>query len=152
MRTLADPRDRDAIVRRLRALRPESVRRWGSLTAPEVVCHLADALRMALGTRATTPDSSAFRRTILKWIVLRAPLRWPAGIATSPELDSRGAGTPPTAFDADHAELLALVERVVAAAPSTAKVPHPYFGRMTEAEWMRWAWLHLDHHLRQFGC
>jgi len=30
--------------------------------------------------------------------------------------------------------------------------PHPIFGWMSEASWMRWAYLHTDHHLRQFGA
>jgi hypothetical protein len=25
------------------------------------------------------------------------------------------------------------------------------FGRMSQAAWLRWAYLHMDHHLRQFG-
>jgi hypothetical protein len=29
--------------------------------------------------------------------------------------------------------------------------PHPMFGRMTTVQWQRWGWLHMDHHLRQFG-
>jgi len=29
--------------------------------------------------------------------------------------------------------------------------PHPIFGQMTRAEWLRWGYLHTDHHLRQFG-
>jgi len=29
---------------------------------------------------------------------------------------------------------------------------HPIFGQMTEKEWMRWGYLHSDHHLRQFGA
>jgi hypothetical protein len=28
---------------------------------------------------------------------------------------------------------------------------HPIFGKMSETDWMRWAYLHVDHHLRQFG-
>jgi Protein of unknown function (DUF1569) len=28
---------------------------------------------------------------------------------------------------------------------------HPLFGRMSASSWMRWAYLHADHHLRQFG-
>jgi hypothetical protein len=30
-------------------------------------------------------------------------------------------------------------------------MPHPMFGAMTTLEWMRWGYLHTDHHLRQFG-
>jgi hypothetical protein len=25
------------------------------------------------------------------------------------------------------------------------------FGAMTRGDWLRWGWLHMDHHLRQFG-
>ena len=28
---------------------------------------------------------------------------------------------------------------------------HPIFGHVSEAAWLRWAYLHMDHHLRQFG-
>jgi hypothetical protein len=28
---------------------------------------------------------------------------------------------------------------------------HPMFGGMTAKDWMRWGYLHADHHLRQFG-
>jgi len=29
--------------------------------------------------------------------------------------------------------------------------PHPIFGAMKPWDWMRWGYLHADHHLRQFG-
>lgn len=28
---------------------------------------------------------------------------------------------------------------------------HPVFGRLNITEWGRFAWIHMDHHLRQFG-
>jgi hypothetical protein len=28
---------------------------------------------------------------------------------------------------------------------------HPIFGPMSDAAWLRWGYLHMDHHLRQFG-
>ena len=30
--------------------------------------------------------------------------------------------------------------------------PHPFFGRLTPAEWAIQQYKHLDHHLRQFGA
>jgi hypothetical protein len=59
-------------------------------------------------------------------------------------------GSLATDFDADRAELLPLTERFEA--PGAAARPaRPIFGRMTQAEWMRWGYLHTDRHLRQFG-
>jgi hypothetical protein len=45
----------------------------------------------------------------------------------------------------------ALVGHLVAQAASFAWPPHPLFGPMSRAAWLRWGYLHLDHHLRQFG-
>ena len=28
---------------------------------------------------------------------------------------------------------------------------HPIFGPLTTSQWMRWGYLHVYHHLRQFG-
>ena len=47
MPTLLDATDRDAILQRLHKLQPSAQPRWGKLTAPKMVCHLADALRVA---------------------------------------------------------------------------------------------------------
>ena len=53
MKTLAREGDKAEIVRRLRTLRPDSVRRWGRMSVHQMVCHLADALRMANGEKST---------------------------------------------------------------------------------------------------
>jgi len=43
-------------------------------------------------------------------------------------------------------------ELVTAPARSFDWQPHPRLGRMSEREWLRWGYLHMDHHLRQFGA
>src|ERR671913_2128426 len=112
MRTLARERDTAEILRRLRALRPDSERRWGRMSAHQMVCHLADAMGMGMGRKRVSPATSLLHRTVLKWIVLYAPVRWPPGIVTRPEIDQQISGTPPVEFAADVAELEALVDVV----------------------------------------
>ena len=69
-----------------------------------MVCHLADTFRMALGQKAATAPSGTLQRTVVKWVALYAPLRWPPGITTAPELDQLGEiATRPTDFAADLA-------------------------------------------------
>ncbi len=152
MKSLARPRDRAEILHRLRTVRPESVRRWGRMSAHQMVCHLSDALRMGTGHKAVSEATSLFHRTILKWIVLYLPLRWPPGILTRPEIDQELGGTRPRDFAGDVARLEALLELVTAQSRSFDWQPHPIFGRMSDAAWLRWGYLHLDHHLRQFGA
>jgi hypothetical protein len=115
----------------------------------QMVCHLIDALRMATGEKRVSDDTTTLRRTLVKWIVLYAPLKWPAGILTRPEIDQEQGGTRPVNFDVDVAELEALVGSF-SRNPKFIPV-HPIFGSMSRANWMRWAYLHIDHHLRQFG-
>ncbi len=149
--TLARQSDKDEILRRLKALDAGSVRRWGRMSAHQMVCHLADALRMAAGRKLARPSGGLFAHTALKWVVLYVPLRWPAGIPTSPEIDQQREGTPPREFATDVAELEALLELV--SSPARRLHPdHPRFGRMSDRAWLRWAYLHTDHHLRQFGA
>jgi hypothetical protein len=60
-------------------------------------------------------------------------------------------GTPPAEFESDRRRLRALVERFAAQPPDFVFAPHPMFGAMSHDDWMRWGYLHADHHLRQFG-
>ena len=152
MKSLARERDRAEIQRRLKSVTTESQRRWGRMSVHQMVCHLADTFRMALGHKAATAPCGLLQRTVIKWMALYAPLRWPPGITTSPELDQLGViATPPTDFAADLAQVEALMRLMIAETRSLT-LPHPVFGPMSEAAWLRWGYLHTDHHLRQFGA
>src|SRR3954469_12704242 len=88
----------------------------------------------------------------LKWGALWLPIPWPHGFETRPEMDQEIGGTPPVEFERDREELLSLMDRFTCEAPQPKFYPHPFFGQMTRKELMRWAYLHMDHHLRQFGA
>src|SRR6187397_150557 len=51
MRTVADPEVVQSLKARLEMLRPDSARRWGTMTPQEMLCHLGDAAAMVLLTR-----------------------------------------------------------------------------------------------------
>jgi len=152
MKTLARPRDKAEILLRLKALHPESPRRWGRMSAHQMICHLNDSFRMAMGQKAVSPATSLLQRTLVKWIALYLPLRWPAGIPTRPEIDQECGGTRPADFAADVAQLEALTAMVTAPARSFQWQSHPVFGPLSDATWLRWSYVHMDHHLRQFGA
>jgi uncharacterized protein with PQ loop repeat len=149
--TLADAGCRLETLARLRALRSDSVRRWGRMTPHQMVCHLIDCNRMALGEVVVTATPTRVPRAILKWVSLYTPLPWPAGIPTNPELDQEVDGTRPSGFAEDAAALEATVERLTSRAGRGFWPRHPDFGAMSEDDWYRWAYLHMNHHLRQFG-
>jgi hypothetical protein len=141
----------EPLERRLARLTPDTPRRWGRMTAPEVVCHLSDSFRAMLGERAVEQSFpwSPARRRLIRFVALKTPLPWPKGVPTLEEVNPHREGTRPAAFDRDRAELVALLRRFVA--PEAAYAAHPMFGTMSRSEWMIWTFRHVDHHLRQFG-
>jgi hypothetical protein len=122
------------------------------MSAHQMVCHLSDCFRMATGRKQVSEATGLLQRTVVKWVALYAPLPWPAGILTRPEVDQEIGGTSPIEFAADVAGLEALLDVVTAQAAAAGPPVHPIFGRMTNADWLRWGYLHMDHHLRQFGA
>jgi hypothetical protein len=105
--------------------------------------------RAALSEKYISPSTSLFKRTILKPLALWVPISWPHGFKTRPEMDQRQSGTPPTDFASDLEELRSLLERFCAWEAAFAS--HAMFGQMSKTERLRYAYLHMDHHLRQFG-
>jgi hypothetical protein len=151
MKTLAREGDAQEILRRLQTLRPDSARRWGRMSAHQMVCHLNDSFRMAAGEKPCAYTDRPVPGIVVKWIALYAPFRWPEGIATVPEVDQECGGTRPLEFSSDLAETARHVRRCSTRSITWA-VTHPIFGGMSERDWLRWGYLHADHHLRQFGA
>jgi hypothetical protein len=152
MKTLARERDRNEILGRIRRLRADDVRRWGRMSAHEMVCHLNDSFCMMAGDKFVRRNTGALQAVFLKWFALYVPLPWPSGIVTSPELDPQLDGTRPIEFTADLARLTSLVEAAARSVRAAGWPVHPIFGSMSRRDWFRWAYLHTDHHLRQFGA
>jgi hypothetical protein len=152
MNSLARPHDKAAILKRLQTVRPDSARRWGQMSAHQMICHLGDGYRMATGQKTVSPATSLLQRTIIKWVALYLPIPWPPGILTRPEIEQGIGGTCPGDFAADRAEVVRLVELLTRPERHFEWPSHPIFGRLSEKAWLRWAYLHMDHHLRQFGA
>ena len=151
MKTMARAQDKEEIVRRLRTIRADSGRRWGRMSAHQMICHLSDSFLAVTGQRHISPASGLLQRSVIKWVALYAPLKWPRGVPTRPEVDQEVGGTKPSHFAADVTQLEMLVE-LITTRKGCFGPTHPIFGNMSDTDWMRWAYLHMDHHLRQFGC
>ena len=95
-------------------------------------------------------STTLFKRTIYKWVALWLPFHWPHGIKTRPEMDQLQGGTPPAEFASDLEKLRILFNRFCTSEVEFA--PHATLGQMSRSERMRHAYLHMDHHLRQFGA
>jgi hypothetical protein len=150
MKTLANERDRDELLHRLSKVRPDSQSRWGIMSAHQMICHLTDSFRAASSEKHISSSSTLFKRTIYKWAALWVPLQWPHGVKTRPEMDQQHGGTQPVEFTSDVEKLRILFDQFCGWKGEFA--PHAMFGLLSKTERMRHAYLHMDHHLRQFGA
>ncbi len=151
MKSLANNLDKQEVLQRLRLVKPESARRWGKMTSSQMVCHLNDSFKSVIGERPVSSVSNILGPNLIKWIARYLPIHWPHGVPTRPENDQETGGTRPTEFAADVRELEELVDRLTRGEKDFSWGRHPLFGAMPDREWLRCGYLHMDHHLRQFG-
>lgn len=150
MKDIGNPAVQRNILLRIKRLSPEDEARWGKMTVQQMICHLNDGYRAVLSERKLAPVDMGIPRPLLKWIALRVPMRWPKGVPAPREIAQGLGGTPPVDFEQDRTQLVRSINEFCARVPAP-KMMHPLFGRMSPRDWMRWAYLHADHHLRQFG-
>jgi hypothetical protein len=75
-------------------------------------------------------------------------VKWPAGVKTRPEVEQGVGGTLPGEFESDRRNLIMAVERFAATNRDFEWAQYPTFGELSASEWLRWGYLHPDHHLR----
>jgi hypothetical protein len=148
MKTLARVEDVAEIRTRIGELLPTDTARWGLMSVGEMVCHVREAYSLAMGEWIASPIKVRLGGPVLKWMALRVPTQWPKGVPTVPELKP-GNAVAPMEYEHDVAGLVAALERFVLLREN--RNAHAFFGQMEPWDWMRWGYLHADHHLRQFG-
>ncbi len=151
MKSLANSEDRSDLLVRVTSLRADSQRRWGKMSAHQMLCHLNDAFLICMGERQVSPATGIFQRTVIKFGALYAPIKWPKGFPTRPEMEQGVGGTAPIEFETDRSTLIKTMERFWSPECDRTRNPHPVFGDLRDREWLRWGYLHVDHHFRQFG-
>jgi len=150
MDTLFDVAQRDRILGRIDALRPDSPRGWGKMDAAQMMSHCA------LGLEAATGDAVLHSNFMAKLI---GPLF--KGAMLGPKPFSKDSPTHPLLvldkakcdFAKEKTRLVAVVRKFHDGGPvSAAKYKHSFVQKLTGDEWGVLQWKHLDHHLRQFGA
>ncbi len=117
------------------------------MTASEMICHLSDQLRIALGEIPAKLIEGPLNYPLFKQLVIYV-LPWPKGKTKSPPEAKLSA---PASWQGDLDELKNLVERFGSEDEKKEWPDHPVFGRMNGKLWGALSYKHFDHHLRQFG-
>lgn len=148
-KTVFDPEARASLISRMEGLPADRKPLWGKMNAPRMLCHVSDAVRVALGDiTVTSKGKSAFANPLVRFLAIYV-LPWPKGkMDTAVEMLTSS----PTDRDADLASFRALLDRIGARGPGGSWPAHPLFGRMSGKTWGDLTYRHLDYHLRQFGA
>jgi hypothetical protein len=152
MTSLDQPGIVETTLRRCDGLAMETPAQWGVMTAHQMVQHLSAAMRGASDGEPLASIPSPMKNPVARFMALRSGIRWPKSVPTLPQLETKGKPKPdPAGFDQDLAGLRADLVRFAALDQTALSPIHPIFGNFTRKDWMLWAYLHADHHLRQFG-
>ena len=146
-RTLDNPRHRGELFARLARLDPGRAPRWGTLTAPRMLVHLCDQMRMPFNDRPSGHIPGVPRFPVL-WYLFLYVLPWPRGTVRGPAEAFR---TEPGNWPDDVAMLKRLVDEFQGAPRGREWAVHPNWGRLSRRQWGVFCYRHFDHHLRQFG-
>jgi hypothetical protein len=120
---------------------------WGKFTAPKMICHLADSLKMAMGDLPVASKRLPIRYPPLKQLIIYvAP--FPKSAPTAPELLARE----PREFSSDVTDVQSLLARAGSARTTDSWPEHPAFGKLSKKAWGVLIYRHMDHHLKQFGA
>ena len=147
MKSIWQEESRRELNARVAALAWDRPAAWGKFTAPKMVCHLADSLKMAMGDLKVARKNLPVRYPPLKQLVIYwAP--FPKGAPTAPELLARE----PREWSRDIGDVQELLERAASARTTDTWPEHPAFGKLSTRAWGVLIYRHMDHHLKQFGA
>jgi len=147
MKSMFDQACREEFAGRIKRLKPETPRQWGTMTAPRMIAHLTDQMSHTLGDVPVAPIRSPLwippiRHAIIYWVP------WPRGRIKGPP---EAFVTKPVDWDADVAGLLAMLDRLATRDPNGEWPIHAKFGAISGHDWGVFCFRHFDHHLCQFG-
>jgi len=148
MKNLFEPATLAEVRQRMAELTPESKPQWGRMSAAQALAHCGIALSMAAG-ELTPPRSllgRVFGRTAINALFHGKPMEHHApGHPSAVVTDERDLAT-------ERRNLFDRLSRFQAAGPAgCTRHPHFFFGKLTPEEWAAFQYIHIDHHLRQFG-
>ena len=147
MKTIFNQEGRNEIVDRLNHVDGSNTPVWGQFTCENMLAHLADSMRMALGQLAVKPSNLPIRHWPLNRLVVYV-LPIPKNGPTAPELIAR----PGESVEVEREANIRLLNELAEVLGRYEWPVHPAFGRLSEKAWGVLIYRHMDHHLRQFDA
>lgn len=150
MKNIIYSEDMIDIINRFKWLREKDTPRWGQINVNEMLCHLSDHIRLALGLKSAEYSGNKFKEKFLIHLILWGIPVPKKDVETVIEMNQGNGRTKPTEFYTDKDALIKLIKKFNADFKENAIVKHPVLGPLNKQQWGRLIYTHLNHHLKQF--
>ena len=148
MKSLFDKASAEELKQRMAQLSPETKRLWGKMSPAQMLAHCSVGMEVSLGDRLMQ------QVWLGKLFGKRAKASMLSGKPMGRNLptDKAYVMTGELELEVERQKLAGFIDRFQTGGPEgCTKGPHSFFGLLTPEEWAELNYLHLDHHLRQFG-
>ncbi len=149
MKTILNTEGASDLARRASSLKQTSEPLWGSMNVTEMLHHCNRATQSILEGKAP-PQNSTVEQKVLKFLFMNVIKKLPKNATAPKRFNVKLSQLIPGEFENERNEFLKLIERFTSH-QNEITLSHPRFGALTTKEWGKFVWMHLDHHLRQFG-
>lgn len=145
VKNLYDPAVKQELISRINKLTPESKPLWGKMNVSQMLAHCQKPLGVATGSHTLKANYflSIIGKLFKKQLYNEKPFK--RNLPT----DKSFIITDQRELDAEREKLIQMISAFSETAMSGK--PHPFFGHLTNEQWSKGTWKHLDHHLQQFG-
>jgi hypothetical protein len=133
------------IITRINMLRPASQRKWGKMDVAQMLAHTQQPLKVALGEQNC--KGNFLIRTLS--VFFKSNLYNDKPFAKNLPTDKTFKIADTRDFQKERENLVSMIS--VFSPERLTERPHPVFGPLTQEQWSKSQWKHLDHHLQQFG-
>lgn len=150
MESLFNKTHNEKIIDRINSLTNASQSQWGKMNVSQMYAHCQVPLKVAYGdVKLKRGLIAVLFGAMIKKKLVKNEKPFDKNLPTDKSfivVDQRE-------FESEKNKLTDLVKKFEQVGPNgITKDTHPFFGKMTAAEWDIIQWKHLDHHLRQFGA
>ena len=149
MKSLFNAKENQEIIDRINKLTPESKGSWGKMNVEQMLAHARMPLLAAYGKEKMSKRgliSFLFGKMAKKQIMSAKPF------GKNLPTDKKFVIVNPDKFEKGKQALIENVMLFYKNGPDKiTKEPHGFFGNLSQQEWGKLQYKHLDHHLGQFG-